>query len=77
MVAVIPFQIGKAMMVKNTDEVNHGYARKLKYLGYISMPTVTFLLFPLLMLAFNHKVRRSFIRELKETPIWKRMTERF
>jgi hypothetical protein len=53
MAAVIPFQIGKDMMVKNIDDVNHGYGRTLKYLGYISMPTVTFLLFPLLMLAFN------------------------
>lgn len=66
-VAVAPISIGKALIKKNINDINSGKGRALMYLGKISMPTFTFLLFPLLMLAFNHKVRKSLWRELKET----------
>ena len=65
--AIIPAAKSKAFLKVNADDINHGYVRKLYYAGKITMPTFTFLLFPLLMLAFNHKVRRSLIRELRET----------
>ena len=66
-VAVAPISIGKTLIKKNIEEINFGKGRTLMYLGKISMPTFTFLLFPLLMLAFNRKVRKSLWRELKET----------
>ena len=71
--ALLPVSRSKAMIKRNIEDINHGYLRKLYYTGKISMPTFTFLLFPLLMLAFNHKVRRSLIRELRETWIGKKI----
>lgn len=71
--AVLPAAKSKVLIKMNADDINHGHVRKLYYLSKISMPTFTFLLFPLLMLAFNHKVRRSLIRELRESWIAKRI----
>jgi hypothetical protein len=47
--------------------MNEGHVRALIYAGKILMPTLTFCVFPLLMLAFNGRVRKSLLKELRES----------
>ena len=72
-IAILPVTRAKVLMKKNIADINHCYLRNLCYLAKISMPTFTFLIFPLLMLTFNHRVRKSLIKELKETSLGKKL----
>ncbi len=66
-IAVIPVSVGKTRTKLNIEDINRGNLRLLIYLGKISMPTFYFLLFPLLMLAFNQRVKKSLLKEVKES----------
>jgi hypothetical protein len=63
--SLIPIVVGKSLAKKNIELINSGYLRTMVYVGKISLPVFLFLIFPLLIVAFNPKVRNSLIRELK------------
>jgi hypothetical protein len=69
MIAMIPVAIARIRAKQNIEHINGGNLRILFYISKISMPTFYFLLFPLLMLAFNYRIRKYLIKELKESRI--------
>jgi len=68
-IAMIPVSVGRIRGQQKIEDINSGNLRALIYLGKISMPTFYFLIFPLLMLAFNLRVRKYLLKELKESKI--------
>jgi len=67
MIAMLPVLIGKINTKQNIDDINSGNLRTLIYLGKISMPIFYFLVFPLLVLAFNSRMRKYLLKELNES----------
>jgi hypothetical protein len=63
--AVLPVNISKEIAKKNIQEINHGNGRRWAYLAKLTMPIFFFLIFPLLLIGFNAKVRKCLIKELK------------
>lgn len=64
-IGVLPVSVVKTQMKKNVEAINFGTLRTLTYVGKMSMPLFYFFFFPLLMLVFNGKVRKSIFREFK------------
>lgn len=65
MAALVPSILTKSYAKAYPDQLNAGFGRFCVYFSKITIPTVFFLTLPLLMYAFNTKVRRTVIRELK------------
>ena len=65
LLSIIPLTIVRSIAKKNIDDINHGYLRNLVYASKMLMPTFTFLLFPIIMISFNQRIKKSLIKEVK------------
>jgi hypothetical protein len=66
LMALVPSKYVRTIAQTDPDKLNHGSGRFWMYFAKATLPVVFFIILPLLMYAFNKKVRRNLLRELKE-----------
>lgn len=64
--ALVPSVFVKSFAKTDPDKLNQPFGRFCVFLSKTTIPVVFFLILPLLMYAFNKKVRMKILRELKE-----------
>ena len=65
--SLIPMVIGKSLAIQNIDNVNYGICRACLYIGKIFLSVCTTVICPALIIANNSKMRKTIIKEFKES----------
>ena len=68
--AVTPVSITKTIAKGNIDDINAGSGRTMAYAAKLTMPVFFFAIFPLLMIGFNSKVRKSLWKEFQDSELY-------
>ena len=74
--ALIPLYLARLRAKKDISEVNHGWTRALVYFERMTLPLMSTIICPLLIIQFNSKIKKSIIKELKETKVVKWVLEK-
>jgi hypothetical protein len=68
-VLLIPSHISRRYFEKNLYEINFGAGRAWIYIGRITMPVLSFVILPCIVIVNNPKMRKALMRKLRDI-IW-------
>jgi hypothetical protein len=63
---MVPMYMARMYLREDENGINFGMGRTWTYIGRITMPVLSFLILPSVIIVSNYKMRRVIIRELKD-----------
>ena len=63
---MVPMYMARMYLREDENGINFGMGRTWTYIGRITMPVLSFLILPSVIIFSNHKMRRVIKRELKD-----------
>ena len=69
----VPIAVVRHIARNNLDSINTRNGRMWVYISKVTLPTCYQLVFPLFIILNNPKMRKSLLRDFKETLFWKNM----
>ena len=63
---MVPMYMARMYLCEDENGINFGIGRTWTYIGRITMPVLSFLILPSVIIVSNYKMRRVIIRELKD-----------
>ena len=73
LIVVFPVYFAKEGIKNEIESINSGYVRISVYIAKMIIPTLSFIIFPILILRNNEKMQKSVVKDLKEFPIVQRL----
>ena len=67
----VPIAVVRYIARNNLDNINIGNGRTWVYISKVTVPTCYQLVFPLFVILNNAKMRKSLLRDFKESSVWK------
>jgi hypothetical protein len=64
---MVPVYLARMYLRDDENGINFGMGRTWSYIGRMSMPVLSFLILPSVIIVSNHKMRKVLLRELKDT----------
>ena len=64
--SLVPVILAKLIAKRDINEVNSGWTRALVYIGKMTLPLISSIICPLLVIHCNSKMKKSIIKELKD-----------